>query len=197
MTDRTRVMRATRASRRRSRYGSTRLGDEEVDESRFLIGLVAEEEITLGFLLAGIGECPYRIVSPKNYLGVKKDENNGYICNKGRCKDKILEAHIGNLERHLKNLHSDLYAEYIREKDTSSIRSTLPEITIEEAIVQHFTGNMRPFYMLEDTTFKVMTKLVWSGIIIKINEHNIDERILKYSTKIKDQIIEDLKGKLN
>ncbi|XP_037927888.1 V-type proton ATPase subunit F isoform X2 [Teleopsis dalmanni] len=73
MTDRTRVMRATRASRRRSRYGSTRLGDEEVDESRFLIGLVAEEEITLGFLLAGIGECPYRIVSPKNYLGVKKD----------------------------------------------------------------------------------------------------------------------------
>lgn len=38
------------------------------------------------------------------------------VCNNGSCENKNLNNHTGNLERHLKRFHHDLYGDYAKIK---------------------------------------------------------------------------------
>ncbi|XP_073819412.1 uncharacterized protein [Musca autumnalis] len=131
------------------------------------------------------------------------NESNEIVCNIQSCSNKILSVHTGNLERHLKRLHPDLYANYIEQKrakttqnsvQTMLLRTSVNPKNIELAIVELFTKHGRPLHMAEDRAFKILMEPVLSLLGVTVNEHNIMERIIAFSKNIKTEICDDLKG---
>ena len=63
----------------------------------------------------------------------EQNASNQIVCRNGNCNGKILSKHGGNLERHLKVLHTQLYANYITQKSSAQNKncSNKMRITIE------------------------------------------------------------------
>ncbi|XP_058976810.1 uncharacterized protein LOC131801841 [Musca domestica] len=145
---------------------------------------------------------------PKNIILLdmfNTNESNEVVCNLQSCKNKILSVHSGNIERHLKRSHPEQYANYIEQKRAMKLQNCVNEVllrrnvnprNIELAIVELFTKNGRPLHMAEDRAFKILMEPVLSLLGITVNEHNIMERIIAFSTNIKTEISNDLKGTL-
>ena len=51
----------------------------------------------------------------RSYFSISQNQTE-MICNNGKCNGKILKSHVGNLERHLKVVHSDIYTKYAEKK---------------------------------------------------------------------------------
>lgn len=133
------------------------------------------------------------------------NDNNEVVCLNDSCAGKRMSSHAGNLERHLKHMHSDAYRAYLDKKllkkdnldnDTIKICSTLSVSTIEKSIVELFTKNGRPLRMADDPAFKELSKPVFDALKITLNEHNVMERIIKFSNNLKKEITEECRGRL-
>ncbi|XP_058979032.1 uncharacterized protein LOC131802660 [Musca domestica] len=145
---------------------------------------------------------------PKNIILLdmfNTNESNEVVCNLQSCKNKILSVHSGNIERHLKRSHPEQYANYIEQKRAMKLQNCVNEVllgrnvnprNIELAIVELFTKNGRPLHMAEDRAFKIFMEPVLSLLGITVNEHKIMKRIIAFSTNIKTEISNDLKGTL-
>lgn len=139
-----------------------------------------------------------------NALYINFDQIDGKIvCKNDNCDNKVLHSHTANLERHLKAMHPNLYNKYIEKKDVQKqnvqlnkkVNSfTLNRANIELALVDLFVK--RPFNMIKDEAFKVLTEPVLSVLNINLNNNSIRERIVEFSQKLKTEIKEDLKCKL-
>lgn len=68
--------------------------------------------------------------------------------------------------------------------------------TAEMAIVELFTKCGRTLRMIEDRPFKIITKPFFDALNIKVNKHNLVEKIVQHSYNIKNEIKEQLAGKL-
>jgi len=66
---------------------------------------------------------------------------------------------------------------------------------IETAIVELFTKGGRPFTMIDDKAFKVLVAPVLDAANIKLNRHNIADRISAYLFDVKENIKVELKRK--
>lgn len=119
---------------------------------------------------------------------------------------KKLNNHTGNLERHLKRFHPTLYSDYVAIKcanknkvndlKTKTVPTHFNQTNIELAIVELFTRNGRPLRMAEDRAFKTLVQPAFDALGINVNEHNVAERIIAFSKKVKLDIMDDLKDKM-
>lgn len=152
---------------------------------------------------------------PKNELLRKilgKNEFNKVVCNYGKCKRKVLSEHAGNIERHLRLLHPDLYNSYIeqknaRKKGVNITNSAKPQhkvlqegepkkSNIELAIVEFFTKSERSLGMLEDRAFKVLAQPAFDTLGVNVNRNSVLELISSCAQKLKAEIRDDLSGNL-
>lgn len=143
---------------------------------------------------------------PKNNILhnlLDKSVTNEIVCNHGNCNGNILRSHTGNLERHLRRVHPELYSNYVEKKYSNKTKSKplitkivsndLNRTNIELAIVELFTKNGRPLHMVQDRAFKILVQPVFHALDIRVNESNIKERIISFSQKLKSEISNDLK----
>ncbi|XP_036327247.1 uncharacterized protein LOC118739859 [Rhagoletis pomonella] len=156
---------------------------------------------------------------------VERTEGNQVFCRKGNCNGKRLNAHSGNIERHLKMVHPDIYATYIQQKmamqrkraSTSSTATTStrnsnsnsnnivnvtvpkckPRVTnIELAIVELFTKCKQPLNILEERAFQIIAGPAFQSLGIGVNRQSVLDLITSCSQKLKTELIDDLSGNL-
>ena len=54
-------------------------------------------------------------------------------------------------------------------------------------IIDLFTKNGRPHFMVEDRAFQVLVQPVFNALGISVNEHNVIENIIGISNSIKEE----------
>lgn len=63
---------------------------------------------------------------PKNNILhdlLNKNDTNEIVCNNGHCSGKIESSHTGNLERHIRRFHPELYSNYVVKKNDNKTKS--------------------------------------------------------------------------
>ncbi|XP_053953615.1 uncharacterized protein LOC128860248 [Anastrepha ludens] len=154
---------------------------------------------------------------PKNTILLAllaRNEFNQVICNNGKCSGKALSPHTGNIERHLKLLHPELYTSYIEKKIAAQKKNitTTPTTSnivkaniqkcepkkpnIELATIDFFTKSEQQLSLLEDRAFKILVQPAFQTLGIGVNRNSVLELINGCSQKLKAEIIDDLSGNL-
>ncbi|KNC27041.1 hypothetical protein FF38_02299 [Lucilia cuprina] len=161
----------------------------------------------------------------RSYFIITRD--NQAICRNEKCDNRLLNTHGGNLERHLRKVHPNIFESYSEKKlhggvlitkikrdllnaspandsfttsfnseTTPTLSSAINKEHIQMALVELFTKCGRPLSLAEDRPFKMLVTPILEALDMKVNEHSVMKLITKYSNNIKNEIKEELRGRL-
>ncbi|CAD7005779.1 unnamed protein product [Ceratitis capitata] len=144
----------------------------------------------------------------RSYFDVKQ---NRTFCNNGRCENKLLSEHAGNIERHMRISHPELFENYINRKaankntgnnkvnnsnEVATQAQCEKKTNIEIAILEFFTKCEQPLNILEEPAFKVLVQPAFATLGLEVSQKSVIDLISNNSQKLKTELIDDLCGNL-
>lgn len=127
--------------------------------------------------------------------------NLKYYCDVPNCGSKISNSRsnkIGNLKRHLKTNHPEIFKII---EGTKNNHFEIKRLKLIQSCVELVTVNGRPFSLLDDSGFQnsiqsVLTELEEAGCKLTVNSSTIGSYIERVGNLIREKITNDLKNRL-
>lgn len=137
-----------------------------------------------------------------NFHSDPQDESNfKYYCDVPQCGSKIATSRsnkIGNLKRHLKTHHPEIYRII---EGTKTNHFEIKRLKLIQSCVELVTVNGRPYNLLDDSGFhgaieSILTELEEAGCKLTMNSFTIGSYIERVGKLIREKITNDLKNRL-